>query len=126
MEEAAEEIKLEYTPTWVVALVCSIIVAISLALRGSFTILARSSHNLKRKNQKPLRGPSEGQGRSGSSTTPVLIELMVLGFISLLLTVFQGAIHKICIPESLTRHMLPCKRETNMCGINLINSKGHE
>lgn len=36
---------------------------------------------------------------------------MLLGFISLLLTVFQGAIQRTCIKESLTRHMLPCKRK---------------
>ena len=33
---------------------------------------------------------------------------MLLGFISLMLTVLQGAISKICIPESFVRHMLPC------------------
>lgn len=35
-------------------------------------------------------------------------ELMLLGFISLLLTVFQGTISKLCVPESLTEHLLPC------------------
>ena len=38
-------------------------------------------------------------------------ELMLLGFISLLLTVFQGLIQRICIPEGWTNHMLPCKKE---------------
>lgn len=38
-------------------------------------------------------------------------ELMLLGFISLLLTVFQGVISNICISPSLSSHMLPCKRE---------------
>jgi len=33
---------------------------------------------------------------------------MLLGFISLLLTVTQNGIIKICVPESWTRHMLPC------------------
>jgi len=37
-------------------------------------------------------------------------ELMLLGFISLLLTAFQGAINRLCLPESFTNHMLPCKR----------------
>lgn len=37
-------------------------------------------------------------------------ELMLLGFISLLLTVFQSLISHICIPEHLSHHMLPCKR----------------
>lgn len=37
---------------------------------------------------------------------------MLLGFISLLLTVFQQFISNICIPEHLTSVMLPCKKET--------------
>ncbi|ONK55497.1 uncharacterized protein A4U43_UnF2460 [Asparagus officinalis] len=35
---------------------------------------------------------------------------MLLGFISLLLVVFQGVIQEICVPESWQRHMTPCKR----------------
>jgi hypothetical protein len=35
-------------------------------------------------------------------------ELMLLGFISLLLSVFQGAAQKICVRESIMHHMLPC------------------
>lgn len=37
-------------------------------------------------------------------------ELMLLGFISILLTVFQGAINRLCIPESIAYRMLPCRR----------------
>jgi mlo protein len=33
---------------------------------------------------------------------------MLLGFISLLLTVFQGATQKICVRESVMHHLLPC------------------
>lgn len=40
----------------------------------------------------------------------MVTELMLLGFISLLLTVFQGAISKFCIPEDVVVSMLPCKR----------------
>jgi mlo protein len=36
---------------------------------------------------------------------------MLLGFISLLLTVTQNAITKICVPQSWTHHMLPCSFE---------------
>uniref|UniRef100_A0A1D1YNP5 MLO-like protein n=1 Tax=Anthurium amnicola TaxID=1678845 RepID=A0A1D1YNP5_9ARAE len=93
-----EPMKLEFTPTWVVAVVCSIIVFISLVAER---VLHRLGKRLKKKNQKPLF----------EALQKVKEELMLLGFISLLLTVFQGAIQKICIPESLTRHMLPCKRE---------------
>lgn len=36
---------------------------------------------------------------------------MLLGFISLLLTVCQGLISKICMPEHLSRKWLPCDPE---------------
>lgn len=36
---------------------------------------------------------------------------MLLGFISLLLTVTQNGITKICVPASITRSMLPCKEK---------------
>jgi mlo protein len=34
---------------------------------------------------------------------------MLLGFVSLLLVVFQELIQKICIDESLMEHWLPCR-----------------
>ncbi|CAA0824784.1 MLO-like protein 13 [Striga hermonthica] len=86
----------EYTPTWVIAIVCFIIVFISL-------VAERALHNLgkyfKRKNQDALYNALE----------KVKEELMLLGFISLLMTVFQGLISRLCIPEHLENIMLPCK-----------------
>jgi mlo protein len=41
---------------------------------------------------------------------------MLLGFISLLLTVFQGMIQKTCISSAWTLHMLPCKRDEESAG----------
>jgi hypothetical protein len=35
---------------------------------------------------------------------------MLLGFISLMLNVFQGATQKICVRESVMHHLLPCPR----------------
>ena len=35
-------------------------------------------------------------------------ELMLLGFISLMLGVLQSATQKICVKESVMRHLLPC------------------
>ncbi|MED6225088.1 hypothetical protein PIB30_090424 [Stylosanthes scabra] len=96
---AEEELNesLEYTPTWIVAVVCTIIVFISL-------VVERGLHKLgkyfKRKNQTPLF----------DALQKLQEELMLLGFISLLLTVFQSAISHICIPRELTTAMLPCKR----------------
>ena len=37
-------------------------------------------------------------------------ELMLLGFISLLMTVLQGTIQRTCIPPSWTDYMLPCQK----------------
>lgn len=42
--------------------------------------------------------------------TTTMAELMVLGFISLLLGVFQTRIEKICISERLANVWLPCKK----------------
>ncbi|KAL2939581.1 MLO-like protein 1 [Bienertia sinuspersici] len=41
----------------------------------------------------------------------VASELMLLGFISLLLTVFQGLISDMCIPKRAASFMLPCKTD---------------
>ncbi|KAI3962208.1 hypothetical protein MKX01_030758 [Papaver californicum] len=95
--EGGELDSLEYTPTWIVALVCSIIVFISLVVER---ILHSLGKYLKRKNQKPLV----------EALQKIKEELMLLGFISLLLTVFQNTISKICIHESWTNHLLPCSK----------------
>ncbi|XP_072961899.1 MLO-like protein 13 isoform X1 [Typha angustifolia] len=92
---------LEYTPTWVVAGVCSVIVIISLVVERGLHYLGKF---LKHKGQKALFGALE----------KLKEELMLLGFISLLLTVFQSVITHICIPESLSLHMLPCKKEATI------------
>ncbi|XP_022719936.1 MLO-like protein 1 isoform X2 [Durio zibethinus] len=91
---------LEYTPTWVVAAVCTVIVAISLAMER---LLHYVGNILKKKQQKPLF----------EALLKVKEELMLLGFISLLLTVFQSAISKICISREALTSMLPCKIEDN-------------
>jgi mlo protein len=49
--EGEEETTLEFTPTWVVAAVCTFIVAISLAAER---LLHYGGKFLKRKDQKPL------------------------------------------------------------------------
>ncbi|KAG6742303.1 hypothetical protein POTOM_053173 [Populus tomentosa] len=90
---------LEHTPTWVVAVVCSVIVLISLIVERTLHYLGKL---LKRKHQKPLF----------EALQKIKEELMLLGFISLLLTVFQGRINTICISKDWSQRMLPCKDET--------------
>ncbi|TXG69621.1 hypothetical protein EZV62_004556 [Acer yangbiense] len=95
---------LEYTPTWVVAVVCTVIIVISLAVERLLHYLGKAclmSDLLKRKNQKPLF----------EALQKIKEELMLLGFISLLLTVCQNAIAKICIPQHLSTKWMPCKKQ---------------
>ncbi|KAL6877208.1 hypothetical protein ACP4OV_012879 [Aristida adscensionis] len=95
-EGEAEAKALEFTPTWIVAAVCSVIVLLSLVAER---FLHRLGKTLKKRNQKPLY----------EALLKVKEELMLLGFISLLLTVFQGMIQRTCIPAGWTDHMLPCQ-----------------
>ncbi|XP_024005402.1 MLO-like protein 13 [Eutrema salsugineum] len=93
----AEERSLEYTPTWVVAFICFIIVLLSLlAERG----LHRLGKCLKRRRQDALF----------EALQKLKEELMLLGFISLMLTVSQSAIRHICVPPGLVNNMFPCKK----------------
>lgn len=108
-EEAAT---LEFTPTWIVALVCSIIVLISLLAERCLHYLGKT---FKRKNQKPLY----------EAILKVKEELMLLGFISLLLTVCQGKIQNICIHPGWTRHMLPCQGEEEVRAGEAAPTKEH-
>ncbi|XP_056172635.1 MLO-like protein 15 [Syzygium oleosum] len=98
MAGEGEGATLEFTPTWVVAVVCTVIVVISLAVER---FLHYAGKYLKKRNQKPLF----------DALQKIKEELMLLGFISLLLTVFQGRIGRICISEELANKWLPCKKE---------------
>ncbi|KAL5789073.1 hypothetical protein ACOSQ2_003961 [Xanthoceras sorbifolium] len=107
-KESSDSNSLEFTPTWVVAVVCFVIVLISLCAE-------RGLHRLG----KWLK--SKRQGSLFEALQKLKEELMLLGFISLLLTVFQDAISHICIPSHLASHMLPCKKET----VSHTNHYGH-
>ncbi|XP_008656279.1 MLO-like protein 1 [Zea mays] len=104
MAAETEETALEFTPTWIVAGVCSLIVLLSLLAERGLHYLGKT---FKKKNQKPLF----------EALLKVKEELMLLGFISLLLTVFQGMIQKTCIPEDWTFDMLPCKKPDEAAAI---------
>jgi mlo protein len=87
---------LEFTPTWIVASVCSVIVILSLLFER---MLHRLGKRLKKSRKKPLY----------EALLRVKEELMLLGFISLLLNVFQGPVGRICVRQSVMHHLLPCK-----------------
>ncbi|KAJ0986984.1 hypothetical protein J5N97_005340 [Dioscorea zingiberensis] len=89
---------LQYTPTWVVATVCTVIVVISLCAERGLHYLGQF---LKHRRLDALF----------EALQKLKEELMLLGFISLMLTVFQGLISNICVPPKAVSLMLPCKKE---------------
>ncbi|KAL6603414.1 hypothetical protein ACP70R_043775 [Stipagrostis hirtigluma subsp. patula] len=87
--------QLDQTPTWAVASVCGVIVLISILLElGLHRIGEFFSHRKKKAMVEALE--------------KVKAELMILGFISLLLVFGQNYIIKICISDHAANTMLPC------------------
>ncbi|XP_009359622.2 MLO-like protein 8 [Pyrus x bretschneideri] len=87
--------ELDRTPTWAVAGVCAVIIIISFALEK---VLHKAGTWLTDRHKKALFEALE----------KVKAELMILGFISLILTFGQSYIAKICIPLKVGDTMLPC------------------
>ncbi|CAL9129336.1 unnamed protein product [Musa textilis] len=90
--------ELDETPTWAVASVCAVIILISI-------LLEKGLHHLgewfAERHRKAMFEALE----------KIKAELMILGFISLLLTFGQNYIVQICIPEEAADTMLPCLKE---------------
>ncbi|KAI3808270.1 hypothetical protein L1987_24219 [Smallanthus sonchifolius] len=86
---------LEETPTWAVALVCAFFIIISV-------IIEHGIHSLGKFHKKHKKALLEALEKMKA-------ELMLLGFISLLLTVGTKYVAKICVPEKIGYKMLPCK-----------------
>ncbi|XP_058219242.1 MLO-like protein 6 isoform X2 [Rhododendron vialii] len=89
---------LEQTPTWAVAVVCFALVAVSIVIEYIIHLIGKW---LRRKHKRALYEALE----------KVKSELMLLGFISLLLTVGQGPISTICISKSVGSTWHPCSKE---------------
>lgn len=89
---------LEQTPTWAVAVVCFALVLISIIIEHIIHLIGKW---FQRKHRKALYEALE----------KIKSELMLLGFLSLLLTVGQGPISKICIPKSVAATSHPCNGE---------------
>ncbi|KAL1370664.1 hypothetical protein HN51_000898 [Arachis hypogaea] len=88
--------ELDQTPTWAVAGVCTVFILISIVLEKG---LHKVGTWLNDRHKRALLEALE----------KVKAELMVLGFISLLLTFGQSYIVRICIPGSAADKLLPCK-----------------
>ncbi|KAL4333880.1 hypothetical protein GQ457_07G036170 [Hibiscus cannabinus] len=89
---------LEETPTWAVAVVCFVLVAISIIIEYIIHMIGKW---LKKKHKRALYDALE----------KVKSELMLLGFLSLLLTVGSSTITGICISERLGSTWHPCSRK---------------
>ncbi|XP_076908847.1 MLO-like protein 2 [Bidens hawaiensis] len=89
---------LEQTPTWAVATVAFVFIVISLFIEH---IIHMIGHWLKNKRKKALF----------ESLEKIKAELMLLGFISLLLTAGTTPITKICISKGAAATWHPCSRE---------------
>ncbi|CAH2051436.1 unnamed protein product [Thlaspi arvense] len=87
--------ELNQTPTWAVAAVCTFFIVVSVLLEK---LIHKAGTYLWDRHKKALLDALE----------KIKSELMVLGFISLLLTFGQSYILKICIPSDVARTMLPC------------------
>ncbi|XP_016447179.1 MLO-like protein 6 isoform X2 [Nicotiana tabacum] len=89
---------LEQTPTWAVAAVCFVLVAISIVIEHIIHLIGKW---FKSKNKRALFEALE----------KIKAELMLLGFISLLLTVGQSPISNICVSEKIGNSWHPCSKK---------------
>ncbi|KAM0946809.1 hypothetical protein DsansV1_C08g0079471 [Dioscorea sansibarensis] len=115
---APGERSLKETPTWAVAVVCAVMVLISVAMEHGLHSLGKWFQKRQKKamNEALEKIKAGILLLMGLSITNFLIlslyaELMLLGFISLLLTIGQVPISKICIPVKAANTFLPCKIE---------------
>ncbi|XVF19479.1 hypothetical protein REPUB_Repub11eG0114200 [Reevesia pubescens] len=98
MAGGSEGRSLEKTPTWAVAVVCFVLVLISIIIEHIIHMIGKW---LKKKHKRALYDALE----------KIKSELMLLGFISLLLTVGQGLISDICISEAVGATWHPCNKK---------------
>ncbi|ERN17134.1 hypothetical protein AMTR_s00044p00120330 [Amborella trichopoda] len=98
MAGAPGDRSLKETPTWAVAAVCAVFVIISVLIEHGIHSLAKWFQN---RQKKALLEALE----------KIKAELMLLGFISFLLTIGQKPISMICINKKAGDTMLPCKKE---------------
>ncbi|KAG8501930.1 hypothetical protein CXB51_004689 [Gossypium anomalum] len=89
---------LEETPTWAVAVVCLVLVVISIIIEHAIHLLGKW---FKKRHKTALYEALE----------KVKAELMLMGFISLLLTVTQSLISDICIPRNIANTWHPCDQQ---------------
>ncbi|KAJ6922986.1 hypothetical protein NC652_016590 [Populus alba x Populus x berolinensis] len=95
---------LEHTPTWALATVCFVFISVSIVLEHIFHLL---TNWLNRSRRTAL----------GEAADKLKSELMLLGFMSLMLAATQKPISKICIPAHLANSMLPCRKLSKLAAV---------
>ncbi|XP_068473280.1 LOW QUALITY PROTEIN: MLO-like protein 3 [Phaseolus vulgaris] len=100
---------LQHTPTWAIATVSFILISISIILEHLIHLIIKW---LRKHRKSDL---VEAIERLQS-------ELMILGFMSLLLTITQDAIIEICIPVRAADTMLPCRKRTTTNDTAILDS----
>ncbi|KAJ0045189.1 hypothetical protein Pint_06075 [Pistacia integerrima] len=97
-KELVKERTLEKTPTWALAVVCFVLIAISIFIEHLIHMVGKW---LKKKHKRALYEALE----------KVKAELMLMGFLSFLLMVLQDTISEICVPKSVADSWHPCSEE---------------
>ncbi|KAK1572414.1 hypothetical protein Q3G72_032389 [Acer saccharum] len=97
-EDFDVERTLESTPTWAVAVVCFVMLAISIAIEHLIHMIGKWLHN---RHKLALVEALE----------KVKAELMLMGFISLLLTMGQTTISDICVSRNIANSWHPCNKQ---------------
>ncbi|GFP80997.1 mlo-like protein 3 [Phtheirospermum japonicum] len=90
---------LQDTPTWAVATVCFVFIFLGIAIEH---LIHLAGHLLKKHKKAALY----------EATEKLKSVLMQLGFMSLILTVTQRSISKICVHNKVANYMLPCHSQT--------------
>ncbi|XP_030441622.2 MLO protein homolog 1-like [Syzygium oleosum] len=96
MAGAAGEQSLQESPMWAIAVVCAAFIVVSVFIGQCIHFLAKWFQKSQKKAMM-------------EALEKIKAELMLLGFMSLVLTVSIGVLSKICIPASYGKIMLPCK-----------------
>ncbi|XP_048128985.1 MLO protein homolog 1-like [Rhodamnia argentea] len=96
--KAGDERSLKETPTWAVAVVSAMFIIISIVIEYGIHSLEKW---FSKRHKKAMI----------EALVKIKSELMLLGFISLLITVGTQPISMVCIAEKYAKIMLPCKRE---------------
>ncbi|XP_065875797.1 MLO-like protein 6 isoform X2 [Euphorbia lathyris] len=88
---------LQFTPTWAIAIICLCIILISFSLEA---VLHFIRELLAKRRRKSLVRAME----------KIETEMMTMGFISLLLTISEVPISKICVRGDVVNSFHPCKK----------------